>query len=263
MNRQSFISHSSRFRFPAPAGTSLDDVRDATQLARLTHGDKDSIAVVKAPPPPPTLAPTRVPTVLSIAVVQAPHPRRPPSPVLGGHVSSHPSPVLSGHVSWDPAPFVRRPLLPPSPVQTGRTCLPRSGARARWGAERSGVFVRRCGAPTGRRARSCSSAVATTERPRGEGGSHHVAHSESRPLSTEGGTRRVQSRPGCFGVQDVLKLVARVRRRRPAAGTARGRPGRLRPGSEGGGRDETCPVSTEGGTRRVQLVRKEGRDASS
>ena len=28
-------------------------------------------------------------------------------------------------------------------------------------------------------------------------------------------------------------------------------------------RDETCPVSSEGGTRRVQLVRKEGRDVSS
>ena len=26
--------------------------------------------------------------------------------------------------------------------------------------------------------------------------------------------------------------------------------------------DETCPVSTEGGTRRVRLVRKEGRDVS-
>jgi len=29
------------------------------------------------------------------------------------------------------------------------------------------------------------------------------------------------------------------------------------------GRDETCPVSTGGGTRRVQLVREEGRDVSS
>jgi len=28
-------------------------------------------------------------------------------------------------------------------------------------------------------------------------------------------------------------------------------------------RDETCPVSTGGGTRRVQLVREEGRGASS
>ena len=27
--------------------------------------------------------------------------------------------------------------------------------------------------------------------------------------------------------------------------------------------DEMCPLSTEGGTRRVQLVRKEGRDVSS
>jgi hypothetical protein len=35
------------------------------------------------------------------------------------------------------------------------------------------------------------------------------------------------------------------------------------PGSPPPRRDETCPVSTEGGTRCVQLVRKEGRDVSN
>jgi hypothetical protein len=39
--------------------------------------------------------------------------------------------------------------------------------------------------------------------------------------------------------------------------------GRLDAGCSACALRETCPVSTEGGTRRVQLVREEGRDVSS
>jgi hypothetical protein len=41
------------------------------------------------------------------------------------------------------------------------------------------------------------------------------------------------------------------------------RPGPPRRSSRAAKRDETRPVSTGGGTRRVHLVREEGRDASS
>ena len=83
----------------------------------------------------------------------------------------------------------------------------------------------------------------------------------------------------------LLELLPRARRDALAlmeVSRPPGRPARLRSGCRSergpiasdrsrpvrcpvstGRRDETRPVSTEGGTRRVQLVRKEGRDASS
>jgi len=76
------------------------------------------------------------------------------------------------------------------------------------------------------------------------------------PLSTRGGTRLVRLVRGRWGGAwgaGPEHLAARQERGADGGGV----------GEPDGRRDETCPVSTEGGTRRVQLVRKEGRDVSS
>jgi hypothetical protein len=80
-----------------------------------------------------------------------------------------------------------------------------------------------------------------------------------------GGGRASRAGGGAGGVEQGLQALRAARRPKtpgwPHPAQPCGEPRTLlaRPGE----RDETCPVSTGGGTRRIQLVRGEGRDVSS
>ena len=157
-------------------------------------------------------------------------PPPPPPPLRTKWTRRVPHPVLIGHAASLTRPLSTRPLSPP----------PLLCAAMRNDALRccAAALLRRCaaeaarGAWAGRTSRRRSTHSRRSPRPRPKS---RVA--SPRPLATSRSLRGPAPAPVC------------------ARAALRGKTLRS---SQYGGRDETCPISTEGGTRRVHSVREGG-----